>query len=428
MQWGDNILYSHGTHHSAGVMILFNRFSGKVISHLGDKEGHWLIAAIDLCNQKIIVLSVYGYNNKVLNRNMLEKLGRMVNEWKAAYLTDKIIIGGDFNIIPNSWMDKIPIKGQQPEINDILHNFCAITGTFDYWRFINPTVLEYTWFSASTNNLRSRLDYWLISHSIGNNIQRCEILRSPLTDHCLISLSWEVNKQSHSSNNLWKFNNRLLSNDSFCKLIKELSSEIKKTDMSNKGKWEWFKFETKRLAIETGKKVLNVSKQKQKDILQKLSVLCNKTNASEEELTELNLLQKQLDEMYLEKANGAFVRSRAKWIEEGEKNTSYFYSLEKSRQTKKKIIKITKNDTVLEDQNVIHNEIHTFYSNLYKSDALLEDCETFFLLIKDKIKKIEENDKRRLEVEITDQEIENALKKMNNGKSPGIDGLTSEFF
>lgn len=30
-QWGDNILYSHGTSHSAGVMILFFRFVGKII-------------------------------------------------------------------------------------------------------------------------------------------------------------------------------------------------------------------------------------------------------------------------------------------------------------------------------------------------------------------------------------------------------------
>ena len=104
-------------------------------------------------------------------------------------------------------------------------------------------------------------------------------------------------------------------------------------DMSNKGKWEWFKFETKRLAIETGKSMSKTSKLKQKEILKRINIglLCGKTNASEEELTELNSLQKQLDEIYLEKASGAFVRSRARWIEEGEKNTTYFYGLEKSR-------------------------------------------------------------------------------------------------
>lgn len=115
--------------------------------------------------------------------------------------------------------------------------------------------------------------------------------------------------------------------------------------------------------------------------------------------------------MYLEKANGAFVRSRAKWIEEGEKNTTYFYGLEKSRQTKKKICKLRKNDTIIEDPDAIKEEVKLFYTNLYKSNFQKEDCECFFKLIKDNIKTLNENDKKRLEDEITIQEMENALKK-----------------
>jgi hypothetical protein len=34
---------------------------------------------------------------------------------------------------------------------------------------------------------------------------------------------------------------------------------------------------------------------------------------------------------------GRQIRSRVKWIEEGEKNTAYFLGLEKTRQTKKAI-------------------------------------------------------------------------------------------
>jgi hypothetical protein len=35
-----------------------------------------------------------------------------------------------------------------------------------------------------------------------------------------------------------------------------------------------------------------------------------------------------------EKTKGRQIRSRVKWIEEGEKNTAYFLGLEKTRQTK----------------------------------------------------------------------------------------------
>ncbi len=48
LQWGDPIFFSHGTSHSAGAMILFNRLSGKVIDHKSDLKGHWQMVAFEI--------------------------------------------------------------------------------------------------------------------------------------------------------------------------------------------------------------------------------------------------------------------------------------------------------------------------------------------------------------------------------------------
>lgn len=82
--------------------------------------------------------------------------------------------------------------------------------------------------------------------------------------------------------------------------------------------------------------------------------LCLKAELSLDEQIKLNNLQTQLDNMYLEKAKGAFIRSRARWIEQGEKNTSYFFNLEKQRQVKKKIQKLSVNDVTIENQDQIN--------------------------------------------------------------------------
>ena len=55
-------------------------------------------------------------------------------------------------------------------------------------------------------------------------------------------------------------------------------------------------------------------------------------------------LQSKLDEVYLNRAHGAFVRSRARWLEEGEKNTSYFCRLEKRRQERNAVNVLMIND------------------------------------------------------------------------------------
>lgn len=48
-------------------------------------------------------------------------------------------------------------------------------------------------------------------------------------------------------------------------------------------------------------------------------------------------LQTQLNELYHKKAKGAQIKSRAKWINEGEKNTKYFLGLEKKTIKRKKL-------------------------------------------------------------------------------------------
>ena len=44
---------------------------------------------------------------------------------------------------------------------------------------------------------------------------------------------------------------------------------------------------------------------------------------------EIIKIKKKLEEMYGHEGNGAKIRSRVKWFEEGEKPTQYFHNLEK---------------------------------------------------------------------------------------------------
>jgi len=48
-------------------------------------------------------------------------------------------------------------------------------------------------------------------------------------------------------------------------------------------------------------------------------------------------LEKELQEIYGEKGRGAIFRSKARWTENGEKPTKYFFNLEKTRYEKKVI-------------------------------------------------------------------------------------------
>ncbi len=265
------------TWNSTFSRILFNRFPGDIIDHEKDTKGHWIMVIVEINDKQYILVCVYRYNNKATNVNFFAKLSQLINEWKTTYTSDKVILGGDHNVAPDSWLDRIPHRNFQPIYSDAILNLCTTTNLIDCWRTLNPTSTQYTWYNSAGNGQCSRLDYSLISCELCNYISDCRISASPLTDHRMISLNVLTSQQHQNPPNIWKFNNDLLQNDGFCEQVKSLILEVEKLDMSDTSKWEWFKFKAKQIAIDTGKKLSHLRKQKQKDLIDKINSLTNNT-------------------------------------------------------------------------------------------------------------------------------------------------------
>ncbi len=74
----------------------------------------------------------------------------------------------------------------------------------------------------------------------------------------------------------------------------------------------------------------------------------------------LSDLQIKLDELYRRKAEGAFVRSRRRWLEEGEQNSQYFFNLERHH-INNNISKLNVNGVVTKDYKLISSQCYAFY-------------------------------------------------------------------
>jgi len=67
---------------------------------------------------------------------------------------------------------------------------------------------------------------------------------------------------------------------------------------------------------------------------------------------------------------GAIIRTRATWYEQGERSSEYFLNLENSRGKKSSIRKLLKDDESLtSDPQVIMKELRSFYSDLYQNKS-----------------------------------------------------------
>ena len=121
------------------------------------------------------------------------------------------------------------------------------------------------------------------------------------------------------------------------------------------------------------------------------------------------------------------VISRARWIEEGEKPTQFFFSLAKEH-GKSSTIKILKDDNDVEytSQTDKCAVIRDFYVSLFQEEPVDTDIQKELL---DKINVSLADDMADIcEGLLSVEEINSAMASMSLGKAPGEDGLTLEFF
>lgn len=429
-QWGNEIWLSHGSEHSAGVGIMRYNFNGNILETSIDPSGHFLLMIIVINQFILIIVNIYGYNSVAENCDFFNTLDQKLSYALGKYPTAFLILGGDFNITMNNMLDRYPPrKAVSP--NSHLVAFIDKFDLVDIWREMYPDVIQYTW-SNKDRSRRSRIDYWLISKTLCSNNISINISNSPLTDHNAIYLVVNLSQKAipTSKSLLWKLNNSLLKYEKAKQQIIELIQIYweKAKSQNNYGRnWELLKYELGKFLRKFGSDIAKQKRLIEDEVLSQLSALSFKEPLTDIQSIEYSKLQNKLDDMYRSKAKGAYVRSRKKWLEEGEQNSAYFFRLERSNAVNASIDRLRANDKVLDNPKEIASFCSKFYSNLYTSRYCDNSAKSFFESINQN-KVISLEDKEACDNNISLSEIMLAIKSLKNNKSPGCDGLTSELY
>ena len=178
------------------------------------------------------------------------------------------------------------------------------------------------------------------------------------------------------------------------------------------------------IAFTKGKcKLINKRESEVTKLLDDLDVKICQSNDLQNIDSELKIyedLKKELQTIYENKGKAAMFRSKCRWLEKGERPTSYFFNLEKTNYNKKTISELeSENGEFIYNEKEILSAIEDFYRDLYTSkisgaqsefDHFTQNLTTPQLL----------NDERdELEGILTFEECKDTLKSFSNGKSPG---------
>ena len=428
--WEGEIIHSlSNSSHSRGVCILLKKgLLCKTTSVHCDDSGRLLLVNLEIGGNEYSICNIYCPN--VVNERILF-LQRMENFIETNAISKRnLLIGGDFNCV-DSMTDKSTgsLDKSSKFLNDLKNKMCLI----DMWRFKNPETIEYTYIDPSSNCRNSRIDLWLSTKALMSNIQNCNITQAPAPDHKAVCFYMVMDKKIRGKG-YWKMNNQVITEKDYVEGITTLYNEVVLDyghHVTKGNLWEYLKLRIKQYTITYCIAKAKNKKDQIKDLETKLNDLDESLALKRDVLIEdkRKAIKTELDCLYKAKSKGYQIRSRAKWVEEGEKNTSFFLGLEKKRQSSNCINSLRGTDGNINNSDVnILSTARGFYSQLYTSQASADaDVDSFLESVKPE-NILSDTDRDLCEGIFKIEECTCAVNNMKKNKSPGLDGISIEFY
>ena len=427
-EWGKYCFFSGKSTNSEGVGILLNpNLSCEILDHIELVSGRLQALEIKIQEKLVTILNIYGPNKDEID------IFEILEFYISTHEDKNFIIGGDFNTVLDIHLDKKngkldTHKRCRQKITNILETYDLT----DIWRDKHPTLKHFTWHSSHKPPIFCRLDYFLISKNIANTVVSCEHNFSYKSDHSIVKLTIDINSYERGPG-YFKLNNSLILDNEYQQTIKESIKEIAtiNKDANPNTLWEIIKGtvrnETIKYASLKKKENLKNEIKYTKDIEQLERELSNADDSELHDRIKSNLDSKrnELNKILENRLNGYITHSKAQIIEQNEKKIKYFAGLEKKKSEAKAITRLNINNTVVTNQRTILLEQKKFYEQLYSKIEQIESDINFF---DNSLPKLNENEQNSCEGHITDLECKTALKDMKNQKSPGSDGITTEFY
>lgn len=433
-EWGGDIYFNHGSSLARGVAVLFPKhFNVTVDNCIRDDNGRFLLLDINCEDYSITIGNIYAptKDHEAEQITFIE----YVRDRMFEFGDKNIVLGGDFNVCIEPAIDKCggtnELKSAYAhQIEDLLelYNLC------DIWRTLHPDIRRYTRRGFTKKGfVQSRLDMWFISIHMTYDIENTDIKPGIRSDHSILNLSFKIQNTQERGRGFWKFNASLLHDIEYVEKIRRCIAECSESNKGIKDKamlWDVIKCEIRTVTISYACYKAKQRKELENTILKRLENLETAMAAGNDTCVEEHqALQREFEAIQQEKAKGIMIRSRAEILDNDEKCSKYFLNLEK-RNYKTKYIKclINAEDKYIHDPHKILKEEEMFYKSLYEaqSDQIehnLTNCD--FL---QNLKQLDDTSKAFCEQALTVEELALNLRQLPNNKSPGCDGLGTEFY
>ena len=258
-QWkklgGNNSFWNNGLNDSRGVAILTtSKFKHDIIQTKQDDNGRMIACSFTSDTNTFNVVNIYAPNIPNDRIMFFTDLGKKIKLWQS----QNVILTGDFNCCLDNKLDRQGKYTVSDKGTNELKNLMLEHNLSDVWRNRHPTTKQYTFMR---NHSKSRIDMILISNTIIQKINRCEIRHCPYSDHNLTYIKINLQKIDRGPS-YWKMNSSVIKDNEFKSALEYIWAQwrTEKVKYENIGDWwENTKIKLKQFTIEISR-IKNIKK------------------------------------------------------------------------------------------------------------------------------------------------------------------------
>ena len=381
-----------------------------------DDEGRFLSLKCIIQDTPFLPVNIYNANYEHEQVKVLQTIKSLIYELDAEH-DYKVIAGGNFNFIQDTVLDS---DGGSPSLNTTsiaeLAQLQDSRDLIDIWRIRNPHTRRFT-FRQKTPLIQRRLDYFLITDILQENVKNVDVIPAICTDHSSVMLRFSNLEKYNRGSSYWKFNNALLSDTMYINSMKEKIDEFCRMNFfSNDPRlnWEFMKFKIKEFTRKYSSEKKRNDVAERSDLERKLKNLSHilNVNSSGETRKEYEDCKNRLESFYDNITKGLILRSKAEWYEKGERSNNYFYNLEKSNKSKTHVRSLIIDNSETHDQVTIMRKLNTYYSSLYARKSIKTEKECLDYLADINASILTNEEQHLCEGQLTPVEVFDALSNM----------------
>ena len=159
-------------------------------------------------------MNIFSPNNKCERVKFFIELQHLLDDGIDA----EIIMGGDFNCTMQSEEDRYNCSGKNDVDQIDIRHLSNLYSLEDIWRRRYPAKREYTWEGGGK---MSRIDFWLTSISLNNQVEDVHHTFASYTDHNAVHLTLRTHETARGKG-VWKMNTSNLLNAQYKEKISQL--------------------------------------------------------------------------------------------------------------------------------------------------------------------------------------------------------------